>query len=121
MPFAPDWSGSASVTYEWDLSSSLDARFNIGAKYMSDYNTGSDRDPEKLQDAYPVVHAPVGIGSSDNSWSLALRGANIAEAAYVPVGFDVPLQILTPLPRPGTRPVGRVCMRTCRTSMVPLT
>src|SRR3546814_6142967 len=47
MPFAPDWSGSASVTYEWDLSSSLEARFNIGAKYMSDYNTGSDLDTEK--------------------------------------------------------------------------
>src|SRR5690606_17587265 len=44
MPFAPDWSGSASVTYEWDMGGSLQGRFNIGARYMSDYNTGSDLD-----------------------------------------------------------------------------
>src|SRR3546814_2856258 len=85
MPFAPDWSGSASVTYEWDLSNSLQGRFNIGAKYMSDYNTGSDLDVEKHQDAYTVVNARVGIGASDNRWSLELWGTNITDTEYVPV------------------------------------
>ncbi|MFC3715260.1 TonB-dependent receptor [Luteimonas soli] len=98
MPFAPDWSGSASVTYEWDLSNSLQGRFNIGAKYMSDYNTGSDLDVEKHQDAYTVVNARIGIGASDNRWSLELWGTNITDTDYVQVGFDGPLQNVSPLP-----------------------
>src|SRR3546814_8672931 len=98
MPFAPDWSGSASVTYEGDLSNILHVRFNSGAKYMSDYNTGSDLDVEKHQDAYTVVNARVGIGASDNRWSLELWGTNITDTEYVQVGFDGPLQNVSSLP-----------------------
>src|SRR3546814_7953507 len=97
MPFAPDWSGSASVTYEWYLSNSLQGRFNIGAKYMSVYNTGSDLDVEKHQDAYTVVNARVGIGASDKRWSLELWGTNFTDTEYVKVGFDGPLQNVSPL------------------------
>ncbi len=92
MSFAPKWSGSAALTYEWDMGSSLEGRFNIGAKYMSDYNTGSDLDAEKLQDAYTVVNARVGIGSRDRKWQVELWGLNILDQEYVQVGFDGPLQ-----------------------------
>ena len=92
VSFAPKWSGSASVTYEWDIGSNLEARFNIGAKYMSDYNTGSDLDPEKHQDAYTLVNARVGIGSRNRRWQLELWGQNITDAEYLQVAFDAPLQ-----------------------------
>src|SRR3546814_20071164 len=65
---------------------------------MSDYNTGSDLDVEKHQDAYTVVNARVGIGASDNRWSLALWGTNITDTEYVQVGLDGPLQNVSPLP-----------------------
>src|SRR3546814_3081828 len=83
-----DWSSDvcSSDLYEWDLSNSLQGRFNIGAKYMSDYNTGSDLDVEKHQDAYTVVNARVGIGASDNRWSLELWGTNITDTEYVQGG-----------------------------------
>ena len=55
MSFAPKLSGSASLTYEWDIGSSLEGRFNIGSKYMASYNTGSDLDVEKQQGAYTAV------------------------------------------------------------------
>ena len=48
LNFAPLWSGSAAATYEVDVFDSLVARFNIAAKYASEYNTGSDLDPQKL-------------------------------------------------------------------------
>src|SRR3546814_8791818 len=98
MPCAPDLSGSAARTYEGDPSNSLQGRFNIGAKYMSDYNTGSDLDVEKHQDAYTVVNARVGIGASDNRWALELRGTNITDTEYVQVGFEGPLQNVSPPP-----------------------
>ena len=57
MSFAPKWSGNVSVTYEWDIGSNLMGRFNI-AGYMSDYNTGSDLDPQKEQEAYTAAQRP---------------------------------------------------------------
>ena len=98
VSFAPKWSASAALTYEWGLSAGVLARFNIGAKYMSDFNTGSDLDPEKLQGAYTVVNARIGVGPSDRSWTLELWGLNIFDKYYNQVGFDAPLQNLSPLP-----------------------
>ena len=100
MSFAPQWSGSASVTYEWDIGSKLEGRFNIGAKYMSEYNTGSDLDAEKLQDAYTVANARLGIGARDRKWQLELWCQNLFDQDYVQVGFDGPLQALG-TPEPG--------------------
>ena len=97
MSFAPKWSGSASVTYEWDVGS-LMARFNIGAKYVSEYNTGSDLDPEKMQSAYTVANARFGIGAQDQRWMLEFWGTNITDEEYVQVGFDGPLQNVSPAP-----------------------
>ena len=74
------------------------ARFNIGAKYMSEFNTGSDLDPEKVQGAFTVVNARIGVGASDRSWALELWGLNIFNKYYNQVGFDAPLQNLSPLP-----------------------
>ena len=101
MPFAPKFSGSASVTYDWDISSNLIARFNLGAKYMGEYNTGSDLDVEKHQDAYTLLNARVGIGSSDKRWMLEAWATNLGDAEYVQVGFDGPLQALFPDPGNG--------------------
>lgn len=98
MPFAPEWSGSMAVTYEWDFSNSLIGRFNIGAKYMGDYNTGSDLDVEKAQSSYTVVNARFGFGASDNRWMVELWSTNITDTDYVQVGFDGPLQALFPDP-----------------------
>jgi outer membrane receptor protein involved in Fe transport len=98
--FAPKWSGSASATYSWDFSNSLVGRFNIGAKYMSDFNTGSDLDTEKEQEAFTVVNARVGVGAKDKRWMVELWGLNIFDEDYVQVGFDGPLQAVG-TPRPG--------------------
>lgn len=100
MSFAPKWSGTASVTYEWDLGGSLIGRFNVGAKYMSSYNTGSDLDAEKLQDAFTVLNARFGFGASDQRWMLEFWGSNLTNAKYVQVGFDGPLQAVGS-PQPG--------------------
>ncbi|HSM11771.1 MAG TPA: hypothetical protein VK827_09430 [Lysobacter sp.] len=96
--FAPLWSGSASATYQWDFGNSLVGRFNVGAKYMSDYNTGSDLDVEKEQEGYSVVNARIGFGAKNRSWMVELWGQNIFDEEYVQVGFDAPLQNVSPVP-----------------------
>ncbi len=100
MSFAPKWSGTAAATYEWDFGGDLVARFNLGAKYMSEFNTGSDLDAEKLQDAFTVVNARIGIGRRDKRWSVELWGQNIFDEDYMQVAFDGPLQAVG-TPQPG--------------------
>ncbi len=90
--FAPKWSGSGAVTYQWDFGGNLMARFNLGAKYVSSYNTGSDLDVEKEQDAYTVVNARLGIGRKDRRWGVELWAQNLTDAEYMQVAFDAPLQ-----------------------------
>ncbi len=92
MSFAPKWSGGVSATFEHPLNGKLKWRMNVGAKYMSDYNTGSDLNPLKKQDAYALVDARIGIGSQNDLWALELWGKNITNEEYIQVGFDATLQ-----------------------------
>ncbi len=90
--FAPEWQVSGSVTYEWDFASNLVGRFNVGAKYTTEYNTGSDLAPQKMQDAYALINARIGIGSRNKRWMVELWGQNLTDETYAQVGFDAPLQ-----------------------------
>ena len=90
--FAPELSATASLAYEWDVGSDLIARFHIGAKYNDDYNTGSDLDPQKMQEAYTVANARIGFGRRDRRWMVELWGNNITDTEYMQVAFDAPLQ-----------------------------
>ncbi len=98
ISFAPLWSTSGAVTYEWGFGADLLGRFNLGAKYMSEFNTGSDLDVEKVQEGYTVVNARLGFGARDRSWMVELWGLNITDEEYVQVGFDAPLQNVSPVP-----------------------
>jgi iron complex outermembrane recepter protein len=90
--FAPEWSGTVSVGYDWDIGSSMKARANVGAKYMSEYNTGSDLDPQKLQESYTLMNARFSIGGIDDRWSVDLWSQNLTDKEYYQVAIDSPLQ-----------------------------
>jgi outer membrane receptor protein involved in Fe transport len=98
VSFAPKWSAAGSATYEHDMGADMVWRVNLGAKYSSEFNTGSDLDPEKRQGAYTVVNARIGFGARDERWMVELWGNNIFDEEYAQVGFDAPLQNVSPLP-----------------------
>ncbi|OHE85388.1 MAG: TonB-dependent receptor [Lysobacterales bacterium RIFOXYA1_FULL_69_10] len=98
VSFAPLWSTSGAVTYEWGFGADLVGRFNLGAKYMSEFNTGSDLDVEKVREGYTLVNARLGFGARDRSWMVELWGQNITDEEYYQVGFDAPLQNVSPVP-----------------------
>jgi iron complex outermembrane recepter protein len=93
LSFAPLWSGAASATYQVPLGHGLMARGIIDEKYNTSYNTGSDLDPNKLQGAYGLMDARIGIGSSDNKWSVELWGQNLLNKFYYQVAFDGTFQL----------------------------
>ena len=92
MSLAPKYSASGSMTYETPVGDALKARFNIGAKYSSSYNTGSDLFPPKVQKAFTVVNGRVGIGSADERWTVELWGQNLLNEKYTQVAFNGFLQ-----------------------------
>ena len=92
ISFAPLWSASAALTYARDIGSSLEGRFHLSAKYLSDHNTGSDLDPQKAQPGYTLVNARLGLGRQDKAWSVELWGQNLTDRTYRQVGFDAPIQ-----------------------------
>jgi outer membrane receptor protein involved in Fe transport len=64
----------------------------VDARHSSEFNTGSDLDREKLQDAYTVVNGRIGIRGPDQRWAVELWAQNLFDKNYKQVAFDAPLQ-----------------------------
>lgn len=92
MSFAPQWSGSLSVTFEQPIGSHWIWRTNVGAKYTSEYNAGSDLNPVKNQDALTLLNARTGFGAADQRWMVEAWAQNLTDENYYQIVFDQPLQ-----------------------------
>jgi iron complex outermembrane recepter protein len=92
LSFSPLWSGVASAEYRVPLSPSLALRISADEKYSSSYNTGSDLDPHKIQGAYGLLDARIGIGAPDDRWVFEIWSQNLANKGYFQVAFDAPFQ-----------------------------
>ncbi|XOL70633.1 TonB-dependent receptor [Xanthomonas arboricola] len=92
LSFAPRWSANLSVSYEHALGNRMTGRFNVGAKYVSEYNAGSDLDPQKAQPGYTVLNARLGIGADDKRWMLEAWAENLGNETYRQIVIDAPLQ-----------------------------
>ena len=92
LSFAPELSASLSTTFEHPIGAKLMFRSNLGVKYTSEYNTGSNLDPRKIQDAFTLVNARVGLGSADQHWTVELWAQNLTDEEYFEVAFDATLQ-----------------------------
>ena len=92
LSFAPEWSGSLAATFEQPVGANLLFRANVGAKYTSEYNTGSNLDPRKIQDAYTLVNARLGFGAADEVWMVEAWAQNLTDEEYYQVAFDATLQ-----------------------------
>ncbi len=93
LSFAPKVSVSLAGNYETPIGAGLIFKTNVTAKYLSEYNTGSDLHPSKLQDAYTLVNARIGIGSESGRWTLEAWAQNLTDQDYLQVGFNGPFQV----------------------------
>ena len=92
LSFAPEWSASLSATFDQPIGTSYVFRANVGAKYTSEYNTGSNLDPRKIQDALTLVNARIGFGADSGSWMVEAWAQNLTDEDYYQVAFDATLQ-----------------------------
>ena len=70
----------------------LRALFYVDARFQSAYNTGSDLDLEKRQEAVFVMNARLGIRGPEDRWAIEGFVQNLTGEDYLQVAFDAPLQ-----------------------------
>jgi iron complex outermembrane recepter protein len=91
MSFAPKTSISLSGNWAGEVGG-LKVGANLSAKYNSEYNTGSDLLPTKLQQAFTLLNGRLSVGSTSQRWVLELWGQNLTDETYKQVVFNGPLQ-----------------------------
>jgi iron complex outermembrane receptor protein len=72
--------------------SGYSALFYVDSRTTSDYNTGSDLFPQKIQDGYTLVNARIGLRTPDQRFALELWGQNLTNVNYAQVAFNSPFQ-----------------------------
>lgn len=92
LSFAPLWSASLSGTYQHDLGGDLVGRLSLSGKYSSDYNTGSDLLPAKVQKAFALFNARIALAPKSNRWAVELWAQNLTDERYYQVAFNAPFQ-----------------------------
>jgi outer membrane receptor protein involved in Fe transport len=92
VSFAPEFSATTAISFDRSLGMGLRGGFNLSAKYTTEYNTGSDLLPAKMQDAFTLLNGRLSIGSEDERWTLEVWGQNLTDEEYYQVVFNAPLQ-----------------------------
>ena len=90
--FAPEWSATAAVAFDRSIGSGMKVGLNLSAKYSTEFNTGSDLLPYKMQDAMTLLNGRVTLGSEDERWALDLWAQNLTDEEYKQVAINAPLQ-----------------------------
>jgi len=85
---SPEHFITGTATYERDVFWGLVGLASIDFRWVSDYNTGSDLDPEKEQPSFTLVNARLGVRNEDNGLSLEVFGRNLTDETYAQVAFD---------------------------------
>ncbi|MFP4519367.1 MAG: TonB-dependent receptor [Oceanicaulis sp.] len=88
ISLSPEHFLTGQMIYERPIAGDIWGSFSVDARYVSDYNTGSDLDPEKAQDAFTLVNARVGVFAEDGLWSVDVWGRNLTDETYAQVAFD---------------------------------
>jgi outer membrane receptor protein involved in Fe transport len=94
---APKWTETGSIAWTPAIGGSgLRALVYADIRHTSGYNTGSDLDIEKMQKAFAVVNARIGVHGPDDSWGLELWAQNLFNQDFTQVAFDSPVQGVPP-------------------------
>lgn len=90
--FAPEWSATGQINFDRSIGNGLRAGFSLSAKYSTEYNTGSDLLPYKLQESFAIFNGRISFGAEDERWTFDLWAQNLLDEEYVQVAYNAPLQ-----------------------------
>ena len=94
---APEWTLTGGVTYEFPImDGAWRGLLHVDGRYVTEQYTGSNLDPNKVQEGYGIVNLRVGISTEDDSFALELWAKNLFDKRYFQITFDTPLQGTAP-------------------------
>ena len=86
-----EWTATTSLAWTPPIGGSgMRGLFYVDARHMSEFNTGSDLDLEKMQNAFNVVNARVGLHGPNQAWGIELWAQNLLNEDFLQVAFDAP-------------------------------
>jgi outer membrane receptor protein involved in Fe transport len=86
-----EWTATTSFAWTPPIGGSgMRGLFYIDARHSSEFNSGSDLDLEKVQDAFNVVNGRIGLHGPNQSWGIELWAQNMFNEKFIQVAFDAP-------------------------------
>jgi iron complex outermembrane recepter protein len=90
---APVWTFGSAISYERSIfSDNALLKTYVDFRHSSEYLTGSNVDPRKLQSGITLVNGRIAISTKDERWTAELWGRNLTDKRYAQITFDAPLQ-----------------------------
>ena len=90
--FAPEYSATLSMNFDRSIGNGMRAGFSLAGKYSTEYNTGSDLMPSKMQDEMSILNGRITIGTEDDRWTLEAWAQNLTDEEYIQVAYNGFLQ-----------------------------
>lgn len=88
ISLTPRHSATLQAIYQQPIGNGLMFLLAGDGRWVSDYNTGSDLAPGKVQPAFALVNGRIGIGAENGLWALELWARNLFDKTYAQVAFD---------------------------------
>ena len=89
---APRHVHTGAFTWTPSVADRLTALVHLDYRFQSAMNTGSDLFPEKVQPAFAVVNARIGLSGLNRGWSIEGWAQNLLDERFQQVAFNTPLQ-----------------------------
>lgn len=90
---APVWTFGSAINYERSVfNDNALLKTYVDFRYSSEYFTGSNVDPRKLQSGITLVNGRLALSTKDERWTAELWGRNLTDKRYAQITFDAPLQ-----------------------------
>jgi outer membrane receptor protein involved in Fe transport len=91
LQFAADVSANFGITYNTEITDSLELGLSTDIMYTDDFDTAADGDQVLEQEAFTKINARISLADIDGTWSVALLGKNLTDKTTSGWGNDIPL------------------------------
>ena len=90
ITLAPLWVATGALTYRREIpNTNMEGFAHIDARFDSGSNTGSDLDPQKIQNDYTVVNASMGVLALNSGVEFEVWARNLFDRDYTQIAFDM--------------------------------
>tara|TARA_B100000678_G_scaffold235707_1_gene205144 strand:- start:1645 stop:4131 length:2487 start_codon:yes stop_codon:yes gene_type:complete len=93
---APEWTLQGSASYDLPIGNDFLINLNANMRYVSEYLTQEDGNPNAVQPGYATIGAGITFGEIDGKWALALIGRNLTNEYAVLYSAAKPGSVAVP-------------------------